>query len=97
MTYMARCAFITRNIIGTGKLGQDLVTGMTETTVPKSGGGQYGGEGGSAGYWWKEQVEVARNIAPGDYAPSLKVLHREAKWVKLNRTVVISGKVTNGN
>ena len=48
------------------------MTEMTEAAVPKSDGGHDGGEGGSAGCRWKERVEVARTIAPGDHASSLK-------------------------
>ena len=60
--------FITRNSFGAYELGQGL---MTVTTVPKSGRGRGGSEGGSAGCRWKERIEVARTIATGDHAPSL--------------------------
>jgi hypothetical protein len=73
------------------------MTEMIETTVPKSGRGRSGSEGGSAGCRWKERVEVTRTIAPGDHAPSLKTLHRKAEWVKLDGTIVISGKAMNEN
>ena len=70
---------------------------MAVTAVTKSDGGRSGGEGGSAGYRWKEQVEVTRTIAPDDHASILKILHRKVEWVKLDRTIVISGKATKVN
>ena len=71
---------------------------VTEATMPKWRGRHGGGEGsGGAGWCGEERVEVTRAIAPGDHAPCLKVLHREAKWVKLNGTIIISGETTYGN
>jgi len=71
---------------------------MTETTVPEGGGRRGSGEGSSGAGWCREEwVEVTRAIAPGDHAPCLKVLHREAKWVKLNGTIIISSETTYGN
>ena len=71
---------------------------MTKAAVPKRSGRRGGGEGsGGAGWCGKEQVEVTRAIAPGDHAPCLKVLHREAKWVKLNGTIIISSETTYGD
>ena len=71
---------------------------MTKAAVPKRSGRRGGGEGsGGAGWCGKERVEVTRAIAPGDHAPSLEILHRKAKGVKFNRTIVVSGKVTHRN
>jgi hypothetical protein len=66
--------------------------------MPKGGRGSSGSEGGGAGGRWNEErVKVTRTIAPGDHAPGLKILHRKTKRIKLNGTVVISGKAANGN
>jgi hypothetical protein len=46
---------------------------------------------------WVEVVEVAGAIAVNDLGLGAKVLDRETKWVKLNGSGVISGKMTNGN
>ena len=40
-------------------------------------------------------VERACTIAPGDHVPGTKILHREAKRVKLNGAVVVSHKLAN--
>jgi hypothetical protein len=40
---------------------------------------------------------VTRTIAPGDHVPSVQILHRKAERIKLNGTVIVSGKTTNGN
>ena len=44
-----------------------------------------------------ERIEVARAIAPGDHVPGLQILHRKAKWIKFNGTVIVGGEATNGN
>jgi hypothetical protein len=87
--------FVTNNGLGGNKLGQSIKTDMTETTMPQ---GRRHGEGGcAAGGGREERVEVTRAIAPGDHAPCLKILHREAKRVKLDRTVIINSEAANGN
>jgi hypothetical protein len=71
---------------------------MTEATMPEGGGRCSGSEDSSgARRCWEERVAVTCAIAPGDHAPCLKVLHREAKWVKLNGTIIISSETTYGN
>jgi hypothetical protein len=71
---------------------------MTEATMPEGGGRCDGSEDSSgAGRCWEGWVEVTRAIAPGDHALCLKVLHREAKWVKLNVTIIISSETTYEN
>ena len=40
-------------------------------------------------------VEGTRTIAPGNHVPRTKVLQREAKRVKFNEIVIISGKLSN--
>jgi hypothetical protein len=97
MTNVISGAFITSDSIGADKRGQGLMTEMTEMTMPEDGGGCGGSEGGGAGYRRKERVEITRTIAPSDHAPCLKILHSKAKWVKLDGTIVISGKAMNGN
>jgi hypothetical protein len=42
-------------------------------------------------------VEQPRAIAPDDHIPGTKILHKEAKRVKFNRTVVVSSGLTSGN
>jgi hypothetical protein len=37
----------------------------------------------------------ARAIAPGDHFLRREILHREAKWVKLHGTPIVSAKATN--
>jgi hypothetical protein len=69
------------------------MTGMTEATVPciMSGGG--GSE--STGHWALESVKLPRTVTPKKLTPSKKVLHRETKRVKINRTVITSSKLMN--
>ena len=74
------------------------MTEVTKAAMPEGGGGCCDSEGGSTSWrWTKEWVEVTRAIAPGDHALCLKVLHREAKRVKFNGTIIISGETTYGN
>jgi len=74
------------------------VTKMTKAAVPKRSGRRSGGEGsGGAGCCEKEQVEVTRAIAPCDHAPCLKVLHRKAKRVKFDGTIIISSETKYGD
>ena len=42
-------------------------------------------------------VERPQTIAPDDHVPRTKILHKEAKRVKFNRTVVVSSELTSGN
>jgi hypothetical protein len=95
MAYMMEIIFITRNNTGADKLGQSFTPKMSETMMPKRGG--CGDERGGAGGGWLERIEVARAIAPGDHVPGLQILHRKAKRIKFNRTIVIGGKTANGN
>ena len=63
--------------------------------MPKGGG--CGEEGGGAGRWCIERVEVAGAIAPGDHVPGLQILHRKAKRIKLNGAVIVGGETTDRN
>ena len=63
--------------------------------MPK--GSESGEERGGAGGGAVERVEVARAIAPGDHVPSVQVLHRKAKRIKFDGTVIIGGKTTDRN
>ena len=67
------------------------MTGMAETPVPK-----WGGRLGDKGVCWRE-IQRPGAIAPDYLVPSLQVLHRTASRVKLNRTIVVSGKLANRN
>jgi hypothetical protein len=70
-----------------------VMTGMTEATVPciMSGGG--GSE--SMGHRALESVKLLRTVTPKKLTLSKKVLHRETKMVKIDRTIIISSKLTN--
>ena len=68
---------------------------MPETTMPKGSGS--GEERGGAGGGGVERVEVARAITPSDHVPGVQILHRKAKRIKFNRTVIIGGETTNEN
>jgi hypothetical protein len=76
-----------------GKTTISVMTGMTEATVPciMSGGG--GSE--STGRRALESVKLPRTVTPKKFTLSKKVLHRETKRVKIDRTVIISSKLTN--
>jgi hypothetical protein len=65
-----------------------VMTGMTEATVPcimSSGGGSE-----STGHRALESVKLPHTIALKKFMPSKKVLHRETKRVKIDRTVIIN-------
>jgi hypothetical protein len=91
---MSIMALITWNSIGTNEHGQSLITDMTETTMPKSGGRCRSSEGKGAG-WREEWVKVSRAIAPGDHTLCLKILLRKAEGIKLNGTIIISSETAN--
>ena len=91
---MSIMALITWNSIGTNERGQSLITDMTETMMPQSGGRCNNSEGSGVGCR-EERVKVSRAIAPGDHAPCLKILHRKAEGIKLNGTIIISSKTAN--
>jgi hypothetical protein len=95
MPYVVYIILITRNDTGTNKLGESFMPKMTEMTMPKGGG--CSDERRGAGGGWIEWVEVARTIAPGDHVPGVQILHRKVERIKLNGTVIVSGKMTNGN
>ena len=95
MTQMMKIIFITRDDTGANKFGQSFTPKMTKTMMPNRSGGSEECRG--AGGWWKERVEVARAIAPGDHVPGLQILHRKTKRIKLNGTIIVGGKATNGN
>jgi hypothetical protein len=94
MTKRARIyVFITRQRNMLGKTTISVMTGMTETTVPcimSCGGGSE-----STGRRTLESVKLPRTVTPKKFTPSKKVLHRETKRVKIDRTVIISSKLTN--
>jgi len=92
---MIMFGFITGDSLGANKLGQSFGTDMAKRMVPQ--GSRRGKSGCAAAGGREERVEVTRAIAPGDHAPCLKVLHRKAKRIKLDGTVIINDKMTNGN
>ena len=68
---------------------------MTKTTMPKWSGCSEESLGtGEAG---QQGVEVTGTIAPGDHAPSVKILHRKTKGVKLNGTIIVWPETINRN
>ena len=68
------------------------MTEMPKTTMPHVRRGD-GGEGMCGGRM--ERIELAGAIAPGDHGPSAEVLQGKTKRVKLYRTRVICGKLTD--
>jgi len=72
--------------------GQNFMTGMTETPMPKRGGGD-GGKGMSGRK--VQGVERPRAIAPDDHSLRLQILHRTTSRVKFNRAIVVSSKLAN--
>ena len=62
--------------------------------MPQQGGGidkMTGGWGRDGG----DGVKIPIAIAAKDHGPGLRVLHRKAKGVKLNRTVIVASKLSN--
>ena len=68
---------------------------MPKTTMPGDGGSCSNKRAGHRGRGG-EGVERPGAIAPGDHAPGIEILHREAKRVKFDRTIIINCKLTNG-
>jgi len=67
---------------------------VTKTVMPKcrlSGGNQ------GVSDRQMEWVQRSGDIAPGDQSPRQYILHRTAIRVKLNKTIIINGKLTNIN
>jgi hypothetical protein len=87
---------ITTNGRGTSEFGQSLMPRMPETTMP-SGGGSCSNKGaGHHGTCWSgESLEGPGAIEPGDHAPGFEILHRKAKRIKFDRTVIVSSELTN--
>jgi hypothetical protein len=56
-----------------------------------------GGGSESTGRRALESVKLPRTVTPKKLTPSKKVLHRETKRVKIDRTVIISSKLTNSD
>jgi hypothetical protein len=79
---------------------------MTKTTVPRgqsnsSKGMGNSSKGGHSPGRWSERprkmhhVQRANAIRPDDHVLGCKILHKQTKWVKLHRALVVSGKTTN--
>jgi hypothetical protein len=94
---------ITSNVIttddrSTSEFGQSLMSRIAKAAMPSSGedsGNEGTGHRGTC--WSSEGVEGLGAIVPCDHAPGMKILHRKAKRVKLDRTIVIIIKLTNKN
>jgi hypothetical protein len=69
------------------------MTRMTKSLMPKGGAGS-GKESRRRGrkLQW---IEGTRTVTPDDLSPRMKILHRTTKRVKLHRTIIIGGKLTN--
>ena len=87
-----RCHFFIGNRKDGGQLGERFVAGVTEAAMPVEGRGCGASKEGGGGE--VQRVQRPGAIAPDDHVPGLKVLHRKAKWVKFNGTIVISSKTT---
>ena len=94
MAYKIISTFVTRDGRNTGKLGDGFVSRVAETTMPE-GGGSNSGENTRGRGRQAKRIKRTEAIAPGDHVPRPKVLHREAKRVKLNRAIVVSGKLAD--
>jgi len=68
------------------------MTRMPETPMPKRGGGA---AEKSCGCRTTQRIEGPRAIAPGENSPGLKVLHRATSGIKLNRTIIVRGKLAH--
>ena len=44
-----------------------------------------------------KRIKVTTAIAPDDHVPGLKILHRKAKRVKFDRTMIVNSEATNRN
>ena len=62
--------------------------------MPKRGGGDDGVSFGKC--MLVERVKRSVTIASKNHGPGWKGLHRKTKGIKFNRTIIISGKLTNG-
>lgn len=70
---------------------------MAKTVMPELGGRRGGSNECRWCSQWVEGIEVTYTIAPDDHVPSLKVLHRETKGIKLNRNLIIDSKLPHRN
>jgi hypothetical protein len=67
---------------------------MTKSPMPKSGDGASGKREGPK-HRGQERIEWPRTIAPDDHAPGFEILHKKARRVKFNRTIIFYGELTN--
>ncbi|KAK9138001.1 hypothetical protein Sjap_008595 [Stephania japonica] len=61
--------------------------------MPNVGRNNSGGKGMSNRR--RKRIEIPRAIAHENHVLMTKVLHRETKWIKLNRAIVIFSELTN--
>lgn len=66
---------------------------MAKTSMPEVGGGDgdvsFGDSGG------RKVVERAGTVTSENHDPAGKSLHRKAKGIKFNCTIIINGELTN--
>ena len=91
----------TRNGRTTRQLGQSLRAGVAEAAMPSDRGScnrqsmrkrwrRWGG-----GSWKTKSVERPDAVASGEKLSGGKVLHRQARRIKLNGTRVVNSELTN--
>ena len=67
---------------------------MTQTTMPKVDGGHHGCRR-SGGRYTMKTVEFTGAIKVGDLGLGLVILHRQAKGIKFDRNIIVSGESTD--
>jgi hypothetical protein len=72
-----------------------IVTGVTEATMPNIMTG--GGWGESTGRRVLERIKLSRTIASKKFTPRKKFPHRKTKRIKIDRAIIISRELTNGD
>jgi hypothetical protein len=86
--------FITQRNDGR-QLGESLMSRVTETVMPKRRSGV--SDKGVGGSRKAQGVQWSGTIAPCDLTPCQQILHRATRWVKLDGTIVVNGKLANGD
>jgi hypothetical protein len=71
-----------------------VVTRVTEATMPNIM--RSGGCGESTGHRVLERIKLSHTIASKKLTPGKKVLHRKTKRVKIDRAIIISSELTDG-
>jgi hypothetical protein len=72
-----------------------IVTGVTEATMPNIMRG--GGCGESTGCRMLERIKLPHTIASKKFTPRKNVPHRKTKRIKIDRAIIISNELMNGD